>query len=70
MLEIPQGRILPKLGLFQVLKSGPNEPRYKFDEPNPFVSEEEEGEVASVAYRYKKWDLGGGIVSLYHFIQV
>lgn len=49
---------------FQVLKSGPNEPRYKFDEPNPFVSEEEEGEVASVAYRYKKWDLGGGIVSI------
>ncbi|XP_060521877.1 eukaryotic translation initiation factor 3 subunit D [Cylas formicarius] len=46
----------------QVLKTGPNEPRYKFDEPNPFASEEEEGEVASVAYRYRKWDLGGGIV--------
>lgn len=64
---MPQGRILQKLGLFQVLKSGPNEPRYKFDEPNPFVSEEEEGEVASVAYRYKKWDLGGGIVSFILF---
>lgn len=45
----------------QVLKTGQNEPRYKFDEPNPFISEEEEGEVASVAYRYRKWDLGGGI---------
>lgn len=46
----------------QVLKTGPNEPRYKFDNPNPFISEEEEGEIASVAYRYRKWDLGGGIV--------
>ncbi|XP_056641454.1 eukaryotic translation initiation factor 3 subunit D [Diorhabda carinulata] len=46
----------------QVLKIGPNEPRYKFDEPNPFISEEEEGEIASVAYRYRKWDLGGGII--------
>lgn len=46
----------------QVLKSGPNEARYKFDDPNPFISEEEEGEVASVAYRYRKWDLGGGVV--------
>nr|CAI5860250.1 unnamed protein product [Callosobruchus analis] len=46
----------------QVLRSGPNEPRYKFEHPNPFVSDEEEGEVASVAYRYRKWDLGGGIV--------
>ncbi|XP_054275040.1 eukaryotic translation initiation factor 3 subunit D-like [Macrosteles quadrilineatus] len=43
----------------QVLKTG--EPRYKFDEPNPFISEEEEGEVASVAYRYRKWDLDNGI---------
>ncbi|CAH1115902.1 unnamed protein product [Phaedon cochleariae] len=46
----------------QVLRTGPNEPRYKFDDVNPFISEEEEGEVASVAYRYRKWDLGGGIV--------
>ncbi|XP_014233880.1 eukaryotic translation initiation factor 3 subunit D-like [Trichogramma pretiosum] len=42
----------------QVLKS---DMKYKFDEPNPFVSEEEEGEVASVAYRYRKWDLGNDI---------
>lgn len=48
-----------------MLKTGPNEPRYKFEEPNPFISEEEEGEVASVAYRYRKWDLGGGIVSIF-----
>lgn len=46
-----------------MLRTGQNEPRYKFEDPNPFVSEEEEGEVASVAYRYRKWDLGGGIVS-------
>ena len=31
-------------------------------EPNPFISEDEVGEVASVAYRYRKWDLDGGIV--------
>ncbi|KAG8042084.1 hypothetical protein G9C98_000075 [Cotesia typhae] len=43
----------------QVLKS--SEPRYKFDEGNPFISEEEEGDVASVAYRYRKWDLNNGI---------
>jgi len=34
--------------------------RYTFDEPNPFI-EGDEGEVASVAYRYRKWDLGNGI---------
>ena len=44
----------------QVLKS--NEPRYKFEEGNPFISEEEEGDVASVSYRYRKWDLNNGIV--------
>ncbi|EEB16441.1 eukaryotic translation initiation factor 3 subunit, putative [Pediculus humanus corporis] len=44
----------------QVLKTG--EPRYNFEEKNPFISEEEEGEVASVAYRYRKWDLDNGIV--------
>jgi len=38
------------------------EPRYKFDEGNPFISEEEAGEVASVAYRYRKWDLDNGVV--------
>ncbi|KYB25876.1 Eukaryotic translation initiation factor 3 subunit D-1-like Protein [Tribolium castaneum] len=45
----------------QVLRTGPGEPRFKFDNPNPFISEEEEGEVASVAYRYRKYDLGSGI---------
>jgi translation initiation factor 3 subunit D len=49
----------------QVLRTGTGEPRYKFDNPNPFISEEEDGEVASVAYRYRKWDLGGGIVSTF-----
>ncbi|XP_020277560.1 eukaryotic translation initiation factor 3 subunit D [Pseudomyrmex gracilis] len=44
----------------QVLKS--NESRYKFEEGNPFISEEEESDVASVAYRYRKWDLNNGIV--------
>ncbi|XP_049853013.1 eukaryotic translation initiation factor 3 subunit D-like [Schistocerca gregaria] len=44
----------------QVLKTG--EPRYKFEETNPFISEEEAGEVASVGYRYRKWDLDNGIV--------
>ncbi|XP_026468777.1 eukaryotic translation initiation factor 3 subunit D [Ctenocephalides felis] len=46
----------------QVLRTGPSEPRHKFPEPNPFVSDEEEGEVASVAYRYRKWDLNNGVV--------
>lgn len=45
----------------QVLKSGE---KYKFDNPNPFITEEEDGEVASVAYRYRKWDLGNGIVCI------
>jgi len=44
----------------QVLKM--SEDKYKMEEPNPFVSEDEVGEVASVAYRYRKWDLDGGIV--------
>lgn len=47
---------------FQVLKSGPGEPKYKFSEPNPFVSEDE-GEIASVGYRYRKWNLNNGVVS-------
>lgn len=46
----------------QVLKSG-TEQKYKFEHPNPFIGEEEEGEVASVAYRYRKWDLSNDIVS-------
>lgn len=44
----------------QVLKTG--EARNKFEDANPFISEEEEGEVASVAYRYRKWDLDNGVV--------
>lgn len=47
----------------QVLKTGPNEPKYKFQEPNPFITEDEDIEVASVGYRYKKWNLGSDIVS-------
>jgi len=42
----------------QVLRN--DKERYSFDEPNPFI-EGDEGEVASVAYRYRKWDLGNGI---------
>lgn len=42
----------------QVLRM--NEDRYKFPEPNPFI-EGNEGEVASVAYKYRKWDLGNNI---------
>lgn len=48
-----------------MLRTGPSEPRHKFPEPNPFVSDEEEGEVASVAYRYRKWDLNNGVVSIF-----
>lgn len=50
----------------KVLKSGPTEPKYKFQEPNPFVSEEEDGEVASVGYRYRKWILNNGVVSYFY----
>jgi translation initiation factor 3 subunit D len=48
----------------QVLKSGEKEAKYKFDQPNPFIGDDEDGEVASVAYRYRKWDLNNGIVSI------
>ncbi|KAG1687150.1 Eukaryotic translation initiation factor 3 subunit D [Nymphon striatum] len=37
------------------------EEKYSFPESNPFIQEEEEGEVASVGYRYRKWDLDNGI---------
>ena len=37
-----------------------NEERYTFTDPNPFI-EGDEGEVASVAYKYRKWDLGNDI---------
>lgn len=46
----------------QVLKSGEKESKYSFEEPNPFIGDEEEGEVASVAYRYRKWELNNGVV--------
>ncbi len=35
-----------------------NEERYKFPNPNPFIQPDEENEAASVAYRYRSWDLG------------
>merc|ERR1712241_1363101 len=44
----------------QVLKS--DEDRYKFDMENPFIDADEEGEVASVAYRSRRWDLGNNLV--------
>ncbi|KAL8593246.1 hypothetical protein ACOMHN_009900 [Nucella lapillus] len=44
----------------QVLKAG--EEKHAFENKNPFVQEEEETEVASVGYRYRKWDLGNDIV--------
>ncbi|XP_035695363.1 eukaryotic translation initiation factor 3 subunit D-like [Branchiostoma floridae] len=34
---------------------------YRFNKPNPFVTDEDEGEVASVAYRYRKYKLGNDI---------
>jgi translation initiation factor 3 subunit D len=43
----------------QVLKMG--EERFKFEEGNPFIGEEEEEKMASVGYRYRKWNLEGGI---------
>jgi translation initiation factor 3 subunit D len=45
----------------QVLKNGTNEQKFKFENENPFLSEEEEGEVASVGYRYRSWILNGGV---------
>merc|ERR1739846_76120 len=44
----------------QVLKSDGE--KYKFDMDNPFVDADEEGEVASVAYRYRRWNLGNDLV--------
>ncbi|CAH1795586.1 unnamed protein product [Owenia fusiformis] len=43
----------------QVLKMG--EEQLDFDEKNPFVQPEDDGEVASVGYRYRKWKLGNDI---------
>lgn len=47
----------------QVLRaSQTREQDHKLDfEPNPFAQEDEEAEIASVAYKYKKWDLDNGI---------
>jgi len=44
----------------QVLKTG--EEKYKLEEDNPFVEPDDEGEVASVGYRYRKWELGNNLV--------
>ena len=38
-----------------------NDDKHKFEEENPFIDEDEEGEIASVGYRYRKWDLGNDI---------
>lgn len=43
----------------QVLRTG--EDRYKFAQENPFHDPEEEGEVSSVGYRYRKWSLGNDL---------
>ncbi|XP_040567877.1 eukaryotic translation initiation factor 3 subunit D isoform X1 [Lepeophtheirus salmonis] len=43
----------------QVLKT--DSEVYKFEEKNPFWSPDEEGEVASVGYRYRMWTLGNNI---------
>jgi len=45
----------------QVLKQGSDTDKFKFDEENPFVDQDEEGDVASVAYRYRRWDLGNNL---------
>jgi translation initiation factor 3 subunit D len=37
-----------------------NKERHTFSDPNPFI-EGDEGEIASVAYKYRKWDLGNNI---------
>lgn len=44
----------------QVLKMG--EDRFDMPKPNPFAQDEEPSEIASVAYKYRKFDLGNGIV--------
>merc|ERR1712179_360854 len=35
--------------------------KHKFEEDNPFLAEDDDGEVASVGYRYRMWDLGNEI---------
>jgi translation initiation factor 3 subunit D len=41
----------------QVLKLDEKGQRFSFEHPNPFAKEEDAGEPASVAYRYRKFDL-------------
>jgi len=43
----------------QVLKMG--DEKYQFANPNPFMDEEDDSEVASVGYRYKKFRLGNDL---------
>jgi len=43
----------------QVLKMG--EDKFKFEEPNPFIGEDELEKMSSVGYKYRKWDLENGI---------
>jgi translation initiation factor 3 subunit D len=45
----------------QVLKTGENDTRHTFEHKNPFVQPDDEGEVPSVAYRYRRFDLGDGV---------
>ncbi|KAH8332339.1 hypothetical protein KR074_001354 [Drosophila pseudoananassae] len=44
----------------QVLRVGEQEPRFKFEEPNPF--EEPGVDLASMGYRYRQWELGNDLV--------
>ncbi|GFN98297.1 eukaryotic translation initiation factor 3 subunit d [Plakobranchus ocellatus] len=44
----------------QVLRM--QEEKHEFEEANPFAQSGEESEVASVGYRYRKWDLGNDVV--------
>ncbi|KAK8784871.1 hypothetical protein V5799_008764 [Amblyomma americanum] len=37
------------------------EDKHSFENVNPFIQDDEEGEVASVAYRYRKFDLGDNV---------
>ncbi|XP_071814544.1 eukaryotic translation initiation factor 3 subunit D-like [Apostichopus japonicus] len=43
----------------QCLKMGND--KFRFKDKNPFVSEEDKTDVASVGYRYRKWNLGENI---------
>lgn len=45
----------------QVLKTDKDADRYDFSQKNPFISKDDEGDVASVGYKYRKYDLGNNI---------